>query len=322
MRLPFGCVALLAAGCNWVAGIEDFVDAPQGAGGSGGEGSGGCSCVAEPVEGWLGPLVRDVSSELGACSAPYPGELARGGLAVAFEPASCGCSCEGSDVACSSGAISISATDGDPCDALCSALVSLPAGSCVEASLARPVGCVDAPPAALSASDALAGSWSGSCSPIATLPVLADPSWQDALIVCEGTVLREGCVKGETCVPTPKGTQRICIAREGEQACPSGPYSDRSVFGRAFNDTRDCEACSCSDGSCAGAVELFTTAECAGAASASIDTGDAACTSIGDSDALSLRFAIAREQIGCQPSLPTPTGEVTPSEPMTLCCLP
>lgn len=319
---PAGWFAVFATGCNLVAAIEDFVDAPQGGGGSGGEGSAGCACVAEPVDGWLGPLVRDVSAEVDGCSAPYPDELARGGLSVAFEPASCSCSCESTDVVCSSGAISISATDGDQCDALCSALVSLPVDSCVEASLARPVGCVDAPPAALSASDALAGSWSGSCSPVAAPPVLADPSWQDALIVCEGTVLREGCVKGETCVPTPRGTQRICIAREGEQACPSGPYTDRSVLGRAFNDTRDCEACSCGDGSCVGAVELFTTAACAGVVSASIDTGEPTCTDIGKSDALSMRFAALREQTACQPSLPAATGEVMPSEQLTLCCLP
>ncbi len=315
-RALIGLAALLS-GCHLLAGTQDFVDQPSAGGGAGGGGGGaGCECVPEAPEGWSGPLSRSN----GDCAEPYPDELVSGLSDMAAEAAMCSCACGTTGAACSPGSAQIAATDGALCDGACSAALSVGADGCAAAPLSRPPGCVTIATPVLSASNVLAGSWSGSCEVLASEPRLPGVTGSPSSI-CLGDVERGACEKDLVCAPQiQRSGDQLCIARAGDEPCPVGEYSARTLIHTSQVDDRGCAACSCGDGSCQGFVQLFTNADCSGTALVEKATGDAGCTSLGASLELSASYQVT--DLSCQPSAPRATGALTPTEPYTLCCLP
>ena len=68
-----------------------------------------------------------------------------------------------------------------------------------------------------------------------------------------------GCGSGEQCLPDlASPLEAWCIHRTGTHACPSGPYSERTIYYEDFDDNRSCSACACgpASGSCEGTVDF------------------------------------------------------------------
>jgi hypothetical protein len=133
-----------------------------------------------------------------------------------------------------------------------------------------------------------------------------------------------GCAAASQCVPAlDNPLDSFCIYRDGDHACPAGPFSARTLYYDTLDDPRSCTTCNCgvSTGSCTGRV-TFVQQPCPGElAVATLNYG--ACATI-DSGGIAM---------AATPTTPTPTGTCAPSGgavqgtvttagAVTVCCKP
>jgi hypothetical protein len=139
------------------------------------------------------------------------------------------------------------------------------------------------------------------------------------------------CADLGVCSPaaTPPDGFRVCIAREGDADCPIvSPYSEKHVFYKGIDDTRDCTACTCgapAGGSCSALVTIYTDAAC------SAQTGSAMATNAATSPCVDVPAgsAIGSKAMGPITYMPgacaaiggEPVGDAVPRDPVTVCCL-
>ncbi len=150
---------------------------------------------------------------------------------------------------------------------------------------------------------------------------VAAPKWNKKARGCAADQT-ETC-EGGTCVaPASEPFSKICISKSGDEPCPSGsPYSEREVYYQGTSDTRSCATTSCScqlDGTC-GYVDLFSDTACSvPVVGASASLNASACYE----NAKSGHFATSND-LACipEPISEKPTGSLTPSDPVTVCCL-
>jgi hypothetical protein len=165
---------------------------------------------------------------------------------------------------------------------------------------------------------------SGSCTPQPTTDI--EPArWTRRIIACE-TNDREpaGCDSGEHCVPelvTPLETW--CVYRAGIHDCPTGAYSQQTIYYEDFDDGRSCSACTCGTptGSCEGYVDFMTGTGCGTARVERVELG--ACFELNNGPAgvkATPGPVIAAGE--CPRSGGELQGSVTLQGGVTVCCMP
>ncbi|MEM7437848.1 MAG: hypothetical protein AAF436_22060 [Myxococcota bacterium] len=267
-----------------------------GGSGAGGNVAGDCAgeavCVPAVPSGWSGPVSFGAGATApSACPSEFPDEerLAFEGLVAQDAVCSCGCSVA---------------------SATCN-LISENTGG-----IFTPTQSCDDPP---SENDCLSASLITSCNAIPgeTVPPF---TWGTEARICEGAAAGEVCTDG-TCYPDPSSFGPVCILQEGEQTCPAG-FPERELFFLDASDTRACEVCTCdtTGGACEIDIEVCSVAFF----NLTLRSGEM-CTDLpppGEGDGVSLLNQTITMQPTCTTAGGTPTGEATPTFPITLCCLP
>ncbi|MGH1342267.1 MAG: hypothetical protein ACRBN8_11985 [Nannocystales bacterium] len=274
-------------------------------------------CVDEPPAGWSGPVVwadTPVADDSPGCGAAYP-ELAF----EAFDdlqaaPAECDCEC------------------GTATGASCAPIVLEHHGSdssCLtpEDTFTMTGTCSTAP------SGASGDYWEipepgvtgGSCAPSGTTNI-PSASWNSVSTVCGGADAAAGvCGAGASCLPAPpEGFEaRACVWQPGQLECPAGAFSDRFVRHAGFDDSRNCETCTCgsAQGECDGTVVLLNS--CGGGGGSGNVAIGGSCTSVSPSMSGGLYNAatLSVSNVSCEPSVGTAIGEAEPTDAYTLCCM-
>ncbi|MEM6991086.1 MAG: hypothetical protein AAF721_11330 [Myxococcota bacterium] len=167
----------------------------------------------------------------------------------------------------------------------------------------------------------------GACFPISATE-LPEPTFGTRVTACEPNVMRGfscdevenmGCV---TSTPPPPLAQRMCIWREGEHDCPEDTaYIDDRILYDGFEDDRGCTECTCDSpvGVCDNAsASLYTSTNCTTGLTAMM-TGEGFCEPVEQATATA-RFVSGNPSTFCPASDVEATGEVVPSDAVTLCC--
>ena len=215
-------------------------------------------CVESIPESWAGPISLtngDVSSVAAGCGEGYPTELLELSQGLTAGEVECGCSCEA------------------PGDSVCIPEVTVDlysSGSCVDPKgvIFRDKIVTDECGSVVESGNSYASSFivvgdmevdPQGCVPKPTESI-PSPAWEKSGRVCEGETHEGVCEDTNLlCVPHGLDDGGVCIFREGEHVCPAGSYSQRSLFYKGFDDSRDCSACLCGEpeGECKGSVKSY-----------------------------------------------------------------
>lgn len=278
----------------------------------------GFTCADEVPPGWEGPYVvfsGDEGAETPSCGDGWPESLLLHAN-ISASPGACTCSC-GGPVGSTCGTPSLTVyTAASNCTGA-STTVSLPSGQCTSLGAGASV-------LVLSAKATVPVPSGGGCA-IAQDGLPAPFVWKSKGLLCGGALGGAGCDSG-TCVPKggPDFQSGYCVAAAGDVACPSGPFQDRTVYYADAMDTRNCAPCDCSAPSgqtCTGATSLYTDDTCT-IVGASIPNADQ-CKSLSSLGAMSAEYLEAANQPAggaCAPSGGGPTGAITLTGAMTVCC--
>jgi hypothetical protein len=287
----------------------------------------GFACTPPAPDGWSGPLeVYDGPTAPTTCGPDFEGPVFVGGSAPVANPAMCECTCD-LPVGVTCGPVTVPFYPGSTCPA---------GGDCVEKAF-TPSVCTrvdltaDCTAATTSMVLPVSLATGGGCTPVPT-KVVPPPAWSVAVSACIsglGNSQASDCTGGDICtrLPSPPYAD-ICIAQAGiVAACPAGRYTDRRVYTAAFDDTRDCAACTCgavSGATCTSELDVFSSAgaapTCPGAAQV-IYPAPTSCSFIQKTGDFRLQATVA--DIGsCSASPPAPIGALTGAQPTTFCCLP
>lgn len=140
----------------------------------------------------------------------------------------------------------------------------------------------------------------------------------------------DDCESGEGCAPSPPPGFKLCLYRDGddpEVACPD-PYTDeRLVVYLGAADTRGCSPCQCGEpegADCLASIDIFTDGAC-GAFLGSLPVSNAnpeTCFGMPPGIGLGSKQGSFIIDIPgtCAPGESKPTGGVSQTAPMTLCC--
>jgi hypothetical protein len=267
----------------------------------------GYSCVDPAPVGWS--FIAFTAASQPAC----PSELPQSALVdvdVTAAPAQCSCTCTlDSPPACTGmflvtigdqGACGTYAADG-PAD-----------GTCIGAGTVLPYAQVWPP----------AGASAGACkaNPVTTKPDAKATRGQ----ICSGEeTFGAGCVGGQVCarVPSPFLT---CVAKAGQQVCPSGGGYSTLHFAGVLSDTRGCTPCACeSPPKCGIAWDLFNNPNCAGNPKVTLHPTDTCGpTNTPTEKFSSTRLTASASDASCAPPAqqPQPTGAIQLDQAQTVCC--
>jgi hypothetical protein len=153
------------------------------------------------------------------------------------------------------------------------------------------------------------------------------PEWQSVVVACamNGGPQPPSC-GADHCAPALDPSFHYCIQHEGDLACPSA-FLDRHVAttdAASFADTRGCTPCACGEqtmGICDVKTDLFSQG-----CTTFLTTvqNDGACAGASGVTGWKLHNTSSASGGTCKtlPGSGEPTGEVTPTGPMTtFCCL-
>lgn len=303
-RRLLGIVLVLALPAVAVVACSLAVDLDPLSNGCGSDGT----CRPGVPPGWEGPAVLAGGAIDAGCIAPFA-NTTLGTLLVDPDagPASCRCDCALAPGSC---VWSATAFQGPGCTG--GSLSNVPFAS----------GCV-APAATGSGVFSVrfeAGAATSDAGCIGTAVPTRPPLAPEAMHLCTGTFLHSSCSSDELCLP--RGAIP-CVARTGDQACPSS-YPAKRLLSRRLDDGRGCSACSCAfDASaCAPLPSVIVSSSPCGA----VDGGlllvpTSGCTSASITVGPDSSFTIIPSANACSvKTAPAPTGAVVPADLVTVCC--
>ncbi len=288
--------------------------------------SGNVRCIAAPPAGWSQPFALYAGAPTSAPSCPSDAPLAAldawAGL-TGVSPAVCGaCSCVASKTGCAK--VTANAFSGTSCTGACNSInntADMTNGTCAD------FGCTNG---------TLEGSIyvplpnvTATCTPAAPKPTVTKPpvSWSTRALGCRAPNVQQiDCAAGEVCAtkaPAPFATT-MCIAQDGNVACPSGPYSvKKGPYAKDANDTRDCSACGCGSatGSCTATVTPYQAPVVSCTTPVAAPVNLPGCIARGSSDKY-LMTATPPGQVNCPATGGAPTGTVVSGSLVTVCCEP
>ena len=327
------------AGCAEVLGLGDYTNGEGGAQSDAGDavvsvdsqpdvlvdaGCGlGLACAEAPPVGWSGPIA--IWSGMGMpppsppdCGGDYPQKLYDGVGGLNAPMAICDCQC-GSITGATCGSVSITRYSNTNCTTQCvNPTVVVPVGGCVNTT-------------ECGGNWALGGSSpvGGSCTPQASKTV-TPAQWTEATRACGGGAPSQGaCETGQLCVPVPSFPFQtpFCIVRAGDVMCPAGKYKTKRTYYSGFIDTRDCpSSCQCGAPSgidCNAGAQIITydQANCSNNVLDNFVGLPKACQKP-NSNTKSVRVTATPAGGTCPATVVTPSGDVTPQNPTTVCCAP
>ncbi|AUX22320.1 uncharacterized protein SOCEGT47_028210 [Sorangium cellulosum] len=141
--------------------------------------------------------------------------------------------------------------------------------------------------------------------------------------------LGRGCNLGQVCAPRPPAPfeSGLCIAKDGDSACPPGAYTEKHVFFTDHEDSRGCrDDCTCSapsGGTCPTMITLYSDSPMHTCATPVATVPAGGCRDVAGNPAVVGRKATAPGPPSggaCAPSGGTPSGEVRGTRPRTFCC--
>jgi hypothetical protein len=255
----------------------------------------GFQCVDVP-ETWQGPFVLDEPS---TCADDWALEELTGGSGVTAGDPDCGCEC--GDPSCT-GVVYLHLYD----DTTCSAAEWMGA-------LGGP-GCYDTPSSASTDSTMAVGALTlgNACSAEGLVVDLPAVSFVEPIAACGTAELGSGC-EDDVCAPPTESA--LCVLAEGDLACPDG-YPNGLVVFTSYVDMRDCE-CACEPaGDCDPELELFGQDGCS--ENLAEIPADSTCNTV-SAGAVESALVTTPNAV-CDMTSTWSTGDVSPTEPYTICC--
>jgi hypothetical protein len=315
-----------ASGCTSLEGLAgapdaSIADAPEAAAeASPGDASpASCSCAAPAPVGWTGPLALYDGNPANApsCASGTHGVLSAFADLDAGPAACPGCTCSAATVQCATGnTTDVDIFDASACTGRCSSFGGATNDYCI--SLAFPsIDGGSVPPTCNGAMTPTRGA-SACVVTDGGAPTLPQFVWGRAGVGCAGDPQEPNpCDGGALCLTAngPPFGSHLCVLQQGDVACPGAPYSSKELFYHGVDDTRGCGACSCAT-TCVTSVSSYADTKCANLVAG--PTPFAMCASLGN-DPQSVMFHATP---GCVSDGGAPTGAVTPSGPVTVCCSP
>lgn len=309
-------------------------------------------CAPEVPAGWTGyvALSDGPSGTDPGCPSAYPTTLSTGNNGLNAPPAACTCSCSAPQWGGCAALDTMVITTGDAAcgqATFCSGAMSVPAGwngSCHNPSY-FPGGLLTCGPNANMTCDANTGqpcnvsvtasaiaAVNGSCTPSGVTTDKPDVEWASFGRACTGVATTgKGCNVGQTCLPRlePPFVSGVCIAMDGDNACPPGAFTQKHVFYGGVMDDRACtDDCTCgtpSGGTCPSNVTIYSSSAQGTCQSALGTFAAGTCMNVAGNPNLAGRTATAPGAPSggmCLGSGGTPTGTATTTNPTTFCCIP
>lgn len=283
----------------------------------------GYACVAEAPSGWDGPfaLFDGLAASAPQCTNSAPSLKANADL-VPAPAAACGaCTCTAQNATCSG--VHVDGAKGN-CQSCAQNFGSLAPGVCYNYSYGTLI-CDGFNAGAFYFGTSTVAK--GTCTPDVAkpTPMKTAVQWNRVELGCQVFAAKVDCDSGFVCQPVPKPpfAKGMCIQKQGDlPACPGAPYTQRFLFYQSANDTRDCGACGCGMApdplACTATVTTSTT-------DGTCQTGTV-INSLPGCSADYPGYAKLDAKPPAKPTCPAnggaPTGSVTPSNPVTVCCMP
>jgi hypothetical protein len=279
----------------------------------------GAVCTPAIPPGFQGPAILELStSDAGAappapsCASPYPVDaLEAYGRPIAL-PATCGCACGPVTGGCSSPAVE-TYTD-NTCVNECNQVL---AGACTLDACSS-----SAQSARITGSSQPAG---GGCTASLqrTVPQWdAAADWGALARVCAttGASIDGGCQAPQLCVPPAPTGAAICVWQQADVPCPAG-YPEKALLYTSGSDGRDCaSACTCdapTGVTCSAIITVSSAATCG--AGTLLVAGS--CNAFASTASPYVSATVTPSGGACvADGGAKPTGAVTPSGPVTVCC--
>jgi hypothetical protein len=277
----------------------------------------GLSCIPVAPAGWSGPFIV------------YDGNPANTPACPAAEPA---IALEGHRGLVTNGAHTCTACEcGSPKSVRCEAaiLTTWATPDCTGANIdpRRVESTCQATPMTYPGSHSIVGVVAGgSCDPKqATVASKPAPIFAFTTRVCGAELVSDGCNTGFVCAsdPLPPFNERHCVTQRGDVTCPGAPYNVKTTTFARVDDRRGCLPCTCggvTGAQCTGSIEGFFQDACTGGTTtAAYPSG---CIQ-GLPAYVSLKVPPGTPSGGsCSPSGGGPTGTVTLTDVVTICCAP
>lgn len=291
-----------------------------GGGGAGPACDGSDVCVPPVPASWMGPFVLHVGPDgAPACGAGFMGPLKAHVAPASASPAACNaCSCSGpsggtcdppeielyAQPSCSGGAAYSGPVPGNPMT--CTDIAPDNMWSGIVTNVPAPVGATCAP----SGGDL-------------AMP-LSEPTWAGQVALCAPNAPGSACTNDGTCVPQPPaGYDNFCVTKPNDAMCPAG-YPNKAVYYHDLADTRACSPCSCGDPnntSCTFSVQMYTTNIGCQVAQLNASLKEGQCTDATTTWNGTAWSASPTSQGSCNEAGGEPVGEVTATNPQTVCCV-
>ncbi|XXX81291.1 hypothetical protein WMF30_21255 [Sorangium sp. So ce134] len=170
----------------------------------------------------------------------------------------------------------------------------------------------------------------GACAPNPVQIEREDPRWTRLGRACAADAQAgQGCNVGRVCVPKPPAPFEggLCIAKDGDNACPPGAYTERHVLFTDIEDDRSCkDDCACGEpsmGTCPTTITLYSDDRTDTCTTRLIDLQAGGCEDLEGNPTIVGRKAMspgAPTGGACAPSGGTATGEARGAAPRTFCC--
>lgn len=274
-------------------------------------------CAEQAPTNWLGPYASVVAASAAACPSSAPNEIARGGTGSLNAPdATCApCTCgDPINVVCSMPDVDF--FNSEECDDFLGDANANAAGVCEQ--LGAP-GNVDSVRGHSGSQPS-----DGECTPGGGTPSVPPATFEDEARVCGANAFGGGCDAGSVCMPSPGSpfSDKPCILQKGDHTCPGTPYSQKTLIYEDVTDTRSCSTCSCGDPtgmSCTAVTTVYSDFNCTLGMIEVPHDGSCTETNYGPG---SWRFDFTVDGGSCTASSVNATGQATPGEPTTICCMP
>jgi hypothetical protein len=129
---------------------------------------------------------------------------------------------------------------------------------------------------------------------------------------------------GNECTPSFGGLD-VCVAANGNMACPGSPFTHQHIVGGAATFTCSGSSCGCSlTGTCTGTVTLYTSMNCTGGANTTlVIPADGQChdeSAAGSNSYASYSYAANPPPSSCDPTGTSTAQNVTQPNLQTVCC--
>ncbi len=285
----------------------------------------GAACITPAPASWQGPFIVYDGNEANApsCTAPDPNQIltAYGDL-NSPPPAQCSpaCGCNPPTGGTCSNKVTV---HGLASCVNCGTTDQVAVGSCIY-GYGQLLDCQGFAAGAIQVD--LVTADGGSCSGTAQTVMKPAYTWQRLILGCTaGSFVQADCPEGDLCVPlgTTPFEAKACVMQMGDVACPGQPYSAKRLVYAGADDTRDCSPCTCGpptgNRTCATSVALYgaNNTYCNGN-----PTHQAAPLCVGEQDMQVTANGPPTGGSCASTGGGTPIGGVTPSSPITVCCIP